>query len=142
VTDYHPGDPCPCEVPGCVGSKLSFKTGHVSRGCICRSCIGRRNRKKGQAGEARRHRRLGGVGTTPRDELAHCYSINVTTEDKVGKQIPASFRTFIDSEKARVWFRQAEKKLPIGNDAFPALYLELSQGQAFLVVKLDGKTLR
>lgn len=130
---------CPC---GCghEGLKLT-RAGHV-KGCACRSCTGKRNRKKGQAAEARRHRSLGGVGTTPRDELAHCYSLNITTEDKTGAQIPAKFISFVHSETARHWFRQAEKKLPVGNDALPALYLEVTSGETYLVVKLEGKAMR
>jgi hypothetical protein len=138
---YHPGEPCPCLIDGCTGSKLSVKSGHVV-GCVCRSCMGRRNRKKGQAAEARRHRSLGGVGWTPRDDLHHPYPLTVTTEDKTGGQVPAKFVAFVNSETARHWFAQAEKKLPVGSDALPALYLEVTEGQTYLVVKLSGKALR
>ena len=59
---------------------------------------------------------------TPRDDLMHLYSVNVATEDKTGDQIPAHFVSFAASETARHWFGQAEKKIPIGSDALPALY--------------------
>jgi len=78
--------PCGCEVWSPRGLA---RHGHVphcgeeSYGAvqICRACLGRRNRSRGQRGEARRHRRLGGEGWTPNDELAFSYSINVTTQD-------------------------------------------------------------
>lgn len=85
---------------------------------------------------------LGGEGFTPRDDLHHSYSINVTTEDKNGAQIPRKFVEFLHSETARHWFAQAEKKLPVGSDAFPSLYLEITEGETYLVVKLNGKALR
>jgi hypothetical protein len=56
--------------------------------------------------------------------------------------VPAKFVSFVNSETARDWFAQAEKKLPVGSDALPALYLEVTQGQTYLVVKLSGKALR
>lgn len=133
---------CPCDAPNCqeVGQKLT-RAGHVI-GCRCRSCTGKRNRAKGSRAEMRRHRTLGGTGYTPRDDLHHSYSINVTTEDKTGAQISRKFVEFVGSETARHWFAQAEKKLPVGSDAFPSLYLEVTEGQTYLVVKLNGKALR
>lgn len=130
---WQPYDPCPCDC-GQVGWKLK-RNGHVV-GCSCRSCIGKRNRAKGQRTEANRHRNLGGQGWTVRDEFPHTYPITVTTEDKTGNQIPASFTKFLGLEWTRHALRQAEKKMPVGNDAFPALYLEPPGGGAWLLVKV------
>ncbi len=141
-----PGFPaCPCGC-GATGLKLQVRLAKDGRhhvvGCKCRSCIGRRNRQAGQASERRRHKRLGGQGGTPNDELAYCYSINVSTQDKHGGQIPASFVAFITSEWARHALRQAEKKLPVGSDAMPALYLEPTRLGSWLVVKVPARGLR
>lgn len=146
VDPYNwPGKPtCPCGPPSCgaVGLKLAHASGHLARLCRCASCLGRRNRNRGQRGEARRHKRLGGEGWTPRDDLMHLYSVNIATEDKVGAQIPRKFAAFVESETARHWFHQATKKIPVGADALPALYLELSPSKAYLVVDVSGKKLR
>ena len=139
---------CPCQmqvgvlVPGCgvVGTKLT-RYGHLV-GCTCRSCLGRRNRRKGQATEAKRHRRLGGQSQTPRDELAYSYSVNVTTEDKTGAQIPASFTKFLGLDWTRYALRQAEKKLPVGSDVLPALFLDCGRSGTWLLVRVPKKGLR
>src|SRR3990167_8277718 len=144
--------PCPClgrylgpgdvVVEGCgiEGTKLT-RYGHLV-GCTCHSCLGRRNRRAGKKGEYNRHRRLGGTGNTPRDELMHSYSINVTTEYKHGAQVPAKFVSFIRSEWTRHALNQAKKKLPVGADAYPSLYLEPEGGGAWLVVDVSGKEMR
>ena len=143
--------PCPCRFEvwsagqppttcRIEGTKLK-KNGHLV-GCGCRSCIGTRNRAKGQATEAKRHRRLGGQGQTPRDELAYSYSVNVTTEDKTGAQIPASFTKFLGLDWTRHALRQAEKKLPVGSDALPALFLDCGRAGTWLVVEVPKKGLR
>ena len=137
--------PCPCGFTDwgpckVFGTKLT-RYGHLV-GCACSSCIGRRNRRSGQKTEAKRHRRLGGQGQTPRDELAYSYSINVTTEDKHGTQIPISFHSFIDT----VWFkralRQAEKKVPVGSDALPILVLDCGRKGMWMVGPLPERGLR
>ena len=145
--------PCPCQTErrawahhnpdsgcGVVGTKLK-KNGHLV-GCRCRPCTGLRSQKKGQATEAKRHRRLGGEGQTPRDELAYSYSVNVTTEDKTGAQIPASFTKFLGLDWTRHALRQAEKKLPVGSDALPALFLDCGRAGTWLVVEVPKKGLR
>jgi len=139
--------PCPCEDDGslrqgqCVWGTRLQKNGHL-KGCLCRPCIGRRNRRSGQRTEAKRHRRLGGQGQTPRDELAYSYSINITSEDKHGAQIPANFLKFIELEWTRHALRQAEKKLPIGSDAMPALVLDCGRKGMWMVVPVPEKGLR
>lgn len=135
VTAIYFHEPC-----GVVGTKLQ-KNGHL-KGCTCRSCIGRRNRRSGQRTEAKRHRRLGGQGQTPRDELAFSYSINITTEDKVGRQIPVSIRSFVQSKWAKDALRQAEKKLPVGSDSLPALFLDLSRDGTWVIFRVPAKGLR
>ena len=146
--------PCPCgwllhdadddgtfEEPLCPpGTKLT-KYGHLV-GCRCPSCRGRRNKRSGQRTEAKRHRRLGGQGQTPRDELAYSYSINVTTEDKHGAQIPANFLRFLDLEWTRHALRQAEKKIPVGSDAQPALVLDCGRKGMWMLMPVPEKGLR
>lgn len=131
---------CPCLITGCEGLKLT-RVGHVV-GCVCASCRGARNQRKGKRGESNRHKRLGGAGWTPHDELAWCYSLNISTQDKKGDQVPAKFVSFVHSETARKWFRQAALKMPVGADALPALYLEPSGGGAYIVVDVSGRKLR
>jgi hypothetical protein len=134
--------PCPCEWDGCqvIGTKLT-KAGHL-KGCACRSCLGRRNRRKGQAGEARAHRALGGIGSTIRDDLFHAYSLNISLETKSGNQCPARMVTAIRSEFMRKALRQATKKIPVGADAFPAVMLQPHGGGQYLVVDVSGRSLR
>ena len=72
----------------------------------------------------------------------HAYSLNIATEDKTGQQVPATFARFIGLEWTRHAFAQATKKVPVGSDAYPALYIELAPSRAFLVVDLQGKALR
>lgn len=141
LPEYIPGSPCPCGC-GATGSRLAQKSGHVARECSCPSCRNRRNRNRGQRTEARRHRRLGGQGFTPNDELGTSYSINITTQDKGGKQVPASFRKFAEGEFFRHAISQAERAAPVGSGALPALYLELSPSRAYLVVDVGGRDLR
>lgn len=131
----YPACPCGC---GAEGFKLAFKSGHLARVCKCIACRNRGNRNRGQRGEARRHRRLGGEGNTPRDDLMHLYSINIATEDKVGKQVGATFPAFVHGKFASDAFFQAEKKIPIGSDALPTLYLELGPNEWYLVVRGHG----
>lgn len=125
---------------GQLGTKLT-KYGHLV-GCTCRSCLGRRNKRSGQRTEAKRHRRLGGTGGTPRDELAYSYSINVTTEDKHGQQIPQNFLKFIDLEWTRHALRQAEKKLPVGSDSLPSLVLDCGRKGMWMVTPIPARGLR
>ena len=134
-----PACPCGC---GVEGLKLQERHDKHLVGCTCRPCIGRRNRRSGQKTEAKRHRRLGGQGQTPRDELAYSYSLNVTTEDKHGAQIPASFLKFIDLEWTRHALRQAEKKVPTGSDALPILVLDCGRKGMWMVGPLPERGLR
>jgi len=130
----------PWESCGVIGTKLT-KQGHLV-GCKCRHCIGLRNKRSGQRTEAKRHRRLGGQGQTPRDELAYSYSINVTTEDKHGAQIPANFLTFLDLKWTRDALRQAEKKLPVGSDSLPSLVLDCGRKGMWMVTPIPARGLR
>lgn len=134
--EWAPYDPCPCECV-VVSSKLSLKTGHV-HGCECVSCRNRRNQKKGKRGEYNRHKRLGGQGFTPHDEMGVAYSVEVVTQDKKGKQVPAAFTRFVRSEWFRHALSQAERVIPAGQgvQAHPALYLEPEGGGAYVVVKV------
>ena len=114
---------CPC---GCEQESLTLtRYGHV-RGCSCRSCLGRRNQRKGKRGQAVAHRRLGGEGFTPsNEEAARPYHIEVTIlpEVKTGEQIPKSWEDFVRS----TWFRhalsQSERAVPVGSGALPCVVI-------------------
>jgi hypothetical protein len=121
-----PGFPlCPC---GCEaeGMKLQLRhDGHLV-GCECPVCRGRRNRRKGQAGQARTHKRLGGQGFTPtNEESARPYHVEclVMPEVKTGQQIPKSFDTFINTEWFRRALNQSVRALPVGSGALPCVVI-------------------
>ena len=139
--------PCPCGetyyASPCrmEGTKLT-RFGHLV-GCKCPSCTGRRNKRKGQAAEARAHKRLGGTGPTVRDDLFHCYSVNLSVETKTGAtNIPAKLLTAARSEWVRHALGQAIKKTPVGSDALPTIALEVSPSEAYLIVDVSGRSLR
>jgi hypothetical protein len=90
----------------------------------------------------KRHRALGGEGLAISDDLMHAYSLNVSVEDKKGKQIPRSFVSFTELEWTRRAFAQAERKTPVGSDAMPALFLDLGRGGTYLVTKVPTRGLR
>jgi hypothetical protein len=119
--------PDPTCVCGCgeVNLKIQLKTGHVV-GCRCPSCIGRRNRRKGHAAQARAHKRLGGQGWTPTEESsARPYQVEclVMPEVKTGQQIPKSWDTFIKTEWFRRALSQSERAVPFGSGALPCVVL-------------------
>lgn len=132
---YQDFGPCPCGFPGCTmqGTKLS-KDGHLTD-CECPSHRSQANNAKGRKAEQRRHARLSHKAA-PNDEYPNTYALSVTTQDKAGAQIPASFSSFVASEYYRHAMRQAEVKVPVGGDVFPALYLEPESGGAWLVVDI------
>jgi hypothetical protein len=134
---YVPGAPCFCGIEGCTGSKLSSKTGHVV-GCLCRPCLGRRNQKRGKRGQAVAHRNLGGVGFTPsNEESGRTYSVEVQVEVKAGAQVPASFQKFASLDWTRRALSQADRAIPVGVQAYPAVYLRLPERKGhYLVVKV------
>lgn len=127
--------PCPCGGLNCSGERVT-KHGHV-RNCSCRSCIGRRNRVRGQRGQRNAHRALGGTGFTPsNEESARTYVLQVQVETKAGAQIPRNFVTFTSSDWLRRALRQAEMAIPIGTDAKAAVAMLPEGGGKWLVVKL------
>lgn len=138
--EWTPYSPCPCGCPVIAG-KLSLKAGHV-RGCSCSSCRNRNNRSRGQRGEARTHRRLGGKGFTPKDEMGHLYSIDVVCQVKTGAQVGKALARFVDGEFFRHAMSQAERSKPVGVDAFPSVVCELSPSRAYLIADISGKGLR
>jgi hypothetical protein len=106
---------CPC---GCsaISAKLT-RFGHV-KGCICRSCIGRRNRARGQRAHATAHRAAGGEGFTPsNEESARPYTLQIVFESKAGSQVPKSFTKFIGTDWFRRALSQSERGLPFGSRA-------------------------
>ncbi len=113
---------CGC---GEVNLKTQLRTNHVI-GCKCPSCIGRRNKRKGQAGQAKMHKRLGGDGWTPtNEESARPYNVEclVMPESKVGGQVPASFDKFIATEWFRRALSQSARAVPLGSGALPCVVL-------------------
>lgn len=141
ATYQEPG-PCPCQHPRCdvIGTKLT-RQGYLV-GCKSPQAVGKRNKKKGQRGEARAHKLLGGTGPTIRDDLFHLYSINISLEVKTGNQVPAKLVSSVESEFMRSAFGQARKKIPVGTDALPAVLVQPHGGGSYLVVDVGGKTLR
>lgn len=136
---WHPFDPCPCGDQRCPTAHKLQRNGHAV-GCTCRSCTGRRNRRRGQRAQANAHKRLGGTGATPtHEEWGTGYEIRVQPEVKQGGQIPASFSTFIGTDWFRRAMRQAEKATSIGSGSLPAVYLQLpGDGTGWLIVRVDG----
>lgn len=131
-----PGWPlCPCGQCEVEGLKLN-RFGHVV-GCRCPSCRGRNNRERGKNANRRAHRALAPeLERTIDDDIFHAYPIEVSLEVKSGQQVPASIARFCRSEWARHAWRQAERKVPVGVQASPAIYVELAPSEAFLVVRL------
>ena len=136
---WHPFDFCPCGDVRCPQAAKLTRKGHVV-GCVCRGCIGKRNRGKGQRAQANAHKRLGGKGNTPtHEEWGPGYEITVWPEVKQGAQVPASFTKFLDTDWFRRALQQAEKSCPVGNQSFPAVYLQLPGATTgWLVVKVGG----
>jgi len=132
--------PCNC---GCnvIGTKLKVKS-CIETGCVvgCRSriCTGRRNKRKGRKAQARGYRLLGGSApfTPGHEENAGTLTVEVQVEMKSGSQIPANFRRFIELEWTRRALSQAERAVPEGVQANPALYLEPPRAGRWLVVRL------
>ena len=126
---------CPCGSCDVMSTKLN-RFGHVV-GCQCVSCRNRNNRKRGKAANARAHKRLAPqLQRTIDDDVFHAYPLEVSLEVKQGQQIPASLEKFCHGEWARHAWRQAEKKVPVGVQAYPAIYVELAPSEPYLVVKL------
>lgn len=132
---WAPYDPCPCPDTSCDerGHKLK-RNGHAV-GCRCRPCLGKRNRRKGQAAQAKGHRALGGQGFTPgNEESVGGYDVRVQIEWKTGKQIPASFLKFLGLEWTRRALEQAERAVRVGDGAKPAIGLVIGS-KVWLLVK-------
>lgn len=118
---------CPCRIGfglemTCQGTKLT-KYGHVV-GCICRSCTGRRSKRKGHAAQAKMHRALGGQGFTPHnEESARPYTVEVSVmpESKTGGQVPANWDTFIKTQWFRKALDQSTRAVPFGSNVIPSV---------------------
>jgi len=106
-------------------------------GCSCRPCIGTRNRRKGQAAQAKGHRALGGVGFTPtNEESTGGYPIVVQCEWKTGGQVPASFLKFIGLDWTRRALSQANRARRIGDGSMPAIGIVVA-GKTWLLVEAN-----
>lgn len=135
--------PCGCGVVSLKG--LSSKSGHVPN-CgkkeygaelVCRSCLSRRSKKKGQTAQAAMHRALGGQGFTPsNEETARPYTLQVMPESKAGGQIPAGFGAFLDTDWFRRALAQSERSVPVGAGVKPSVFLSVPRKGRWLVVKL------
>lgn len=132
---------CHCPDPGCdVFTFKTYKNGHAV-GCRCQECPGYRNRKnqrKGPEAAARRHKRLSRA-QAPVDESAFAYDIRISTQDKVGDQVPALFWQVVDGAFFTHAMKQAHDKIPIGSGCFPGVYVEHADGRAFVVLDVTGK---
>jgi hypothetical protein len=72
--------------------------------------------KRGKRAQAKGHRALGGQGFTPsNEESVGGYTIHVQVEHKSGAQIPASFRSFVETEWLRHAMNQATNAVRVGN---------------------------
>lgn len=113
--------PCPCGCP-VRSAHASAKTGHV-RGCVCRPCVGRRSRRAGRKHQTDGHRALGGDPrfSPANEETARTYTVELMVEHKSGDQVPRSFRKFVALEWTRRALSQAERALPVGSGARPAI---------------------
>ena len=137
---WRPFSECPClERCGVRAAKLSVRSGHA-RGCVCRSCLGRRNRAKGRANQTRMHQRLGGDGPSPaNEETARGYLVTafVIPEAKKGAQIPRNLIRALATDWFRRALRQSERSIPVGSNAKPAIYFEPDGSQdGWLLVKI------
>lgn len=131
---WQPYNPCPCGC-GTVGWKLR-KNGHVV-GCGCPSCRNRRNQKKGRVGQANAHKALGGAGFTPHhEESGRTYSVEIQAEVKKGAQVPAALTKLVSLDWTRRALSQADRAIPEGVQAFPAVYMEPPGGGAWLLVEI------
>lgn len=131
----------PDSCPGGCGAPVQYglsRYGKALRTCQCRDTIGRRNKRKGRKAQARGYRRLGGSApfTPGNEENQGVLSVEVGVESKAGKQVPASFTRFVALEWTRRALSQAERSIPVGVEASPAVYLEPAGGGRWLVVKL------
>lgn len=130
----YPTCPCGCGVLGF----LTKREPQHARGCRCRVHQGRRNRAKGQRSQSKGYRQLGGSAhrAPTNEEWAEALNVPIRWENKSGKQVPASFRTFVGDEWWRKALKQAADSIPVGMVAKPAVRLDLGRDGAFLVVKL------
>lgn len=119
---WLPYQECPCGCGQTHGKQQ--KNGHVVR-CKCRSCIGRRNRKKGQAGQHKGHVALGGTGWTPgNEESVGGYPIKVQVEHKTGTTVPKSIRKFLTTEWYRRAISQAVRAQRVGDASHPSVMID------------------
>jgi hypothetical protein len=131
--------PCICPDPSCdvIGFKL-LANGHA-KGCICGECRGRGSQRSGARTEARRHKRLS-AARVPTDEYPWAYPITVTTQDKAGKQVPVKFWDALGGAFFKGAFKQVYRKIPVGANVLPAVYIEHDDGRAFLVVDVSERS--
>jgi hypothetical protein len=94
-------------------------------GCKCKRHLGSRNSRKGQAGQAKGHRNLGGQGFTPgNEESVGGYEVRVQVEHKAGSQVPASFHKFIKTEWFRRALSQADRARRVGDGSKPSVMID------------------
>jgi hypothetical protein len=96
---------CPCETTRCtaIGTKLT-RAGHLV-GCGCASCMGRRNRKKGQAAQSRVLKdaaRAEGITMEIAPTHEEQARLLVHYESKSGTSLPRAF--------SGEWMRKAEQQ--------------------------------
>lgn len=136
---WNPGDPCPCGNPKCPPSlKLVGKNRH-HRGCICPSCRGSRNRRRGQLGQRKTYRALGGVGVTPtHEEASPVLELRVRPETKRGRHANGILRLTQTKFLIRA-MQQSRKGQRTGDGTKPAVALWPEGGGGWLVVELEQR---
>ena len=128
--------PCPCSPEGCgvIGTKLD-RDGHLI-GCQCPPHRNGTNRKVGKRANRRAHKRLAADRAPIDDDKFYPYPLEVSMESKTGAQIPAALLEGLRGEWADdAWF-QAVKKTPVGVQAYPAIAVEVSEIESYLLVRL------
>jgi hypothetical protein len=129
---YQELGPCVCGDTACaqVGTKLSkaldAQTPQHLVGCRCSRHRGKRNRRKGQASQAKGHRALGGQGFTPgNEESVGGYPIVVQVEHKHGyKGSTTMLYKFIATEFFRRALSQAQRARRVGDGSMPAVMFD------------------
>lgn len=132
VSNLKP-DPITCADLGCGLDKCSAvgqptKTGHP-RGCVCPRCTGKRNKRKGQAKQAKATTALG----IPRSALSPGHEEflggTVRVEVKAGAQVKAAVTAYLRMEA------QSEAARPVG-DHRPFVGVAMPDGASYGVVMI------
>lgn len=131
MDNLKPKADCVCGC-GLFGTPLKRPEGHI-RGCVCKRCMGKRNRAKGD-GKARKARKALGIGgVNSRHE--EVWGGDIRVEVKAGAQIKPVLTAFLKCEA------QSEAARPIG-DHRPFMMVAMPDGwsDGLIVMKLSDYT--